>query len=171
MALFDHLQPFELWKYFAEISRIPRGSKNEAAAAKYVLDAAERLGLSAKTDTFGNVVVRKPASANGRHHRSIALRGVCNRRVLGSDGDPQLGRYCFTIAQARTRTDIQGAGVSRGIPPAVGPLGGAADGDQAHDGAVVEAFFEGGLNLVQRGVARAGPGDGLIGVGQRLGDA
>jgi dipeptidase D len=79
----EGLKPELVWKYFAEISRIPRGSKNEAAITKYVLDTAKRLGLHAKADKFGNVVVRKPASANLRQARSVALQGhldmVCEK--------------------------------------------------------------------------------------------
>ncbi len=66
----EGLKPELVWKYFAQISRIPRCSKNEAAMTKYVLDTAKKLGLQAKADTFGNVVVRKPASA-GREQGSF----------------------------------------------------------------------------------------------------
>jgi dipeptidase D len=82
-AAIDGLKPELVWKYFAEISRIPRGSKNEAAAAKYVLDTAKKLGLQAKSDKLGNVVVSKPASANREHIRSVVLQGhldmVCEK--------------------------------------------------------------------------------------------
>jgi dipeptidase D len=79
----EGLKPELVWKYFAQISRIPRCSKNEAAMTKYVLDTAKKLGLQAKADTFGNVVVRKPASAGRKQVRSIALQGhldmVCEK--------------------------------------------------------------------------------------------
>jgi dipeptidase D len=79
----DGLKPELVWKYFAEISCIPRGSKNEAAMTKYVLDTAKRLGLQAKADKSGNVVVKKPASAGRENVRSIALQGhldmVCEK--------------------------------------------------------------------------------------------
>ena len=79
----EGLKPELVWKYFAQISRIPRCSKNETAMTKYVLDTAKKLGLQAKTDTFGNVVVRKPASAGREQVRSIALQGhldmVCEK--------------------------------------------------------------------------------------------
>ena len=55
----EGLKPELVWKYFAEISRIPRCSKNEAAMTKYILDTAKKLGLQAKADRFGNVVVRE----------------------------------------------------------------------------------------------------------------
>jgi len=81
----EGLKPELVWKYFGEIARIPRGSKNEAAIAKYVMETAKRLGLSAKQDKFGNVVVKKPASPGREHVRSIALQGhldmVCEKNA------------------------------------------------------------------------------------------
>lgn len=71
----EGLQPVLLWKYFAAISAIPRGSGNEAAISKYVVDQAKRLGLSATTDKLGNVVVKKPASPGREHARSVILQG------------------------------------------------------------------------------------------------
>jgi dipeptidase D len=77
------LEPKLVWKYFAEISRIPRGSKNETAIAKYVLETAQKLGLQAKQDKVGNVVVKKPASPGREHVQSICLQGhldmVCEK--------------------------------------------------------------------------------------------
>jgi dipeptidase D len=77
------LKPELVWKRFAEISRIPRCSRKEAAAAKYVLEVAEKLKLQAKADHFGNVIVRKPASSGREHVRSVALQGhldmVCEK--------------------------------------------------------------------------------------------
>jgi dipeptidase D len=79
----EGLKPELVWKYFAEISRIPRCSKNEAAMTRYVLNTAKKLGLEAKSDKFGNVLVRKPASASRREVRSVALQGhldmVCEK--------------------------------------------------------------------------------------------
>ena len=74
-AAIEGLKPELVWKYFAEISRIPRPSKHEEAMTKYVLDTAKKLGLSAKADSFGNVVVKKPATPGHENVRSIALQG------------------------------------------------------------------------------------------------
>lgn len=77
------LRPELVWKYFARISSIPRGSKNEAAMTRYVLDTAKKLGLQAQADKMGNVVVRKPASAGLEKIRPAALQGhldmVCEK--------------------------------------------------------------------------------------------
>lgn len=71
----EGLKPELVWKYFAEISRIPRPSKHEEAMTKFVLDTAKKLGLAAKADSFGNVVVKKPATSGRESVRSIALQG------------------------------------------------------------------------------------------------
>lgn len=77
------LHPEPVWRYFARISRIPRGSKNEAAVTRYILDTASRLRLAARTDATGNVVVRKPASRGREHVRPVAVQGhldmVCEK--------------------------------------------------------------------------------------------
>lgn len=79
----EGLEPKLVWKYFAEIALIPRPSKHEEAMTKYILDTAAKLGLQAKSDSFGNVVARKPASPGKEQVRSITLQGhldmVCEK--------------------------------------------------------------------------------------------
>jgi dipeptidase D len=81
----EGLKPELVWKYFAEIARIPRCSKHETAVANYVLNTAKQLGLTAKQDKYGNVVVKKPASPGREQVRSIVLQGhldmVCEKNV------------------------------------------------------------------------------------------
>jgi dipeptidase D len=77
------LMPESLWLHFAEITRIPRGSKNEAAIARHVMSEAARFGLSAKQDAVGNVAVKKPASPGRGKVRCLCLQGhldmVCEK--------------------------------------------------------------------------------------------
>jgi len=79
----DGLEPALVWKYFAEIARIPRCSKHEEKIRAYVLATAKKLGLPAKEDRTGNVVVRKPASPGKEKVRSLCLQGhldmVCEK--------------------------------------------------------------------------------------------
>jgi len=79
----EGLKPEPVWQFFAEISKIPRGSKNEAAITQYVLNSARKLKLDARADKLGNVVVRKSASPGRENVRSIALQGhldmVCEK--------------------------------------------------------------------------------------------
>jgi dipeptidase D len=79
----EGLKPPLVWKYFAEIARIPRCSKHEAAMTKYILDTAKRLGLEAKADKVGNVLAKKPASPGREGAKSVVLQGhldmVCEK--------------------------------------------------------------------------------------------
>ncbi len=81
----EGLTPPHVWKHFAALSRIPRCSKHEEKAAKFVLDTAKKLGLSAKQDRSGNVVVRKPATPGRERVKSVCLQGhldmVCEKNA------------------------------------------------------------------------------------------
>ena len=82
-AAIEGLKPALVWKYFAEIAKIPRCSKHEEAIIKYVLATARNLGLQARTDKFGNVLVQKPASAGREKVGMVVLQGhldmVCEK--------------------------------------------------------------------------------------------
>jgi dipeptidase D len=71
----DGLKPAGLWKYFAELSKIPRPSKHEAAAAAFVVDTAKKVGLAWAQDPAGTVVVRKPASPGYEKKPMVCLQG------------------------------------------------------------------------------------------------
>lgn len=81
----DGLTPPLVWKYFAELARVPRCSKHEAAAARFVVETARRLGLPARQDKYGNVLVKKPASPGREHVPGVCLQGhldmVCEKNA------------------------------------------------------------------------------------------
>ena len=69
------LEPADALRYFEELSRIPRGSRNEAAVAQYIYDLAKGLGLEAYKDEANNVVVKKPASPGCEDKPPLMLQG------------------------------------------------------------------------------------------------
>jgi dipeptidase D len=71
----DGLKPAGLWTCFAELSKIPRPSKHEAAAAAFVVGTARKLGLECAQDAAGTVVVRKPASKGLEGRPMVCLQG------------------------------------------------------------------------------------------------
>jgi dipeptidase D len=71
----DGLTPTGLWQHFAELSKIPRPSKHEEAAAAFVVSAAQGLGLECIRDKTGNVLVRKPASRGYEKRPMVCLQG------------------------------------------------------------------------------------------------
>jgi dipeptidase D len=91
----EGLKPELVWKYFAEISKIPRGSKNEKKISDYIVETAKKLGLEVKRDKVLNVLVRKPASQGRENVPMICLQGhldmVCEKnkdKVHNFEKDP-----------------------------------------------------------------------------------
>ena len=77
------LEPKLLWDHFAALAAIPRGSKNEAAASAHVVAVAARLGLPARVDSVGNVVITKPGTKGLEARPTLVLQGhldmVCEK--------------------------------------------------------------------------------------------
>jgi dipeptidase D len=91
----EGLKPELVWKYFAEISKIPRGSKNEKKISDYIVETAKKIGLEAKRDKVLNVLVRKPASQGRENVPMVCLQGhldmVCEKnkdKVHNFEKDP-----------------------------------------------------------------------------------
>lgn len=73
-TLLANLDTRLLWQYFTELSKIPRGSKAEAAASAWVAAQGRALGCEVEQDAVGNVLIRK-AAAPGREQRpTVALQ-------------------------------------------------------------------------------------------------
>nr|WP_320133538.1 aminoacyl-histidine dipeptidase [uncultured Holophaga sp.] len=79
----ESMEPKVLWNYFLELSRIPRGSKQEQAAAQWVADQATALGCEVLRDPIGNVIIRKPATPGREDRPGICLQAhvdmVCEK--------------------------------------------------------------------------------------------
>lgn len=77
------LEPRLLWRFFFELSRIPRGSKNEAAAARWVADQARAAGCEVEQDAAGNVLARKGGTPGREGAPVVALQShvdmVCEK--------------------------------------------------------------------------------------------
>ncbi len=79
------LKPAEIWKYFDEITKIPRPSKKEEKIIQYLLDFAKEHNLEAEKDEVGNVIIRKPASPGKENHKTVILQShsdmVCEKNA------------------------------------------------------------------------------------------
>ena len=75
MSFVSELEPQRLWRHFDALLAIPRPSKHEERARRYVLDTAERRGLRHRQDSTGNVVVEKPASPGREGAPIVVLQG------------------------------------------------------------------------------------------------
>ena len=61
--------------YFREISKIPRGSGNEAAISAYVEAFAQERGFFCRRDEANNVFIRRPAAPGYEEHMPVVLQG------------------------------------------------------------------------------------------------
>ena len=72
-----------VFKYFEELSAIPRGSGNMQKIANYCVDFAQKIGLKYISDGFNNVVIFKPATKGFENAEPIILQGhldiVCQK--------------------------------------------------------------------------------------------
>lgn len=73
-----------IFKYFSEISEIPRGSGNERAISEYLVSFAKTHNLEYTQDEANNVIMIKPATAGYEKEPAYILQGhmdmVCEKR-------------------------------------------------------------------------------------------
>ena len=69
------LAPRAVWGHFEALTRIPRPSGHEEAAAAYVREVAQAHGFPVESDAVGNVVVRVPGSPGHEGAPVVALQG------------------------------------------------------------------------------------------------
>ena len=74
MSTIADLSPQIVWKNFYELTKIPRPSKFEQEAAKYICDFGKNLGLESFQDEIGNVIIRKPATPGMEDRMGIILQ-------------------------------------------------------------------------------------------------
>jgi dipeptidase D len=75
MTFVADLDPQPLWKQLDALLQIPRPSKHEERARRYVVERAEAQGLRWRQDAAGNLVVEKPASPGKEGAPVVVLQG------------------------------------------------------------------------------------------------
>lgn len=63
------------WKYFKDLSAVPRVSHHTALATEFLIDFAKKNGLKYTSDEAGNVVIFKAASEGFEGHKPVILQG------------------------------------------------------------------------------------------------
>lgn len=80
----EQLDYKNIFKYFAEISKIPRGSGNEKEISDYLIAFAKEHHLECTQDEAKNVIIIKNATAGYENEPAIMLQGhmdmVCEKR-------------------------------------------------------------------------------------------
>ncbi|WP_122642851.1 aminoacyl-histidine dipeptidase [Luxibacter massiliensis] len=83
MPILEELEPKEVFHYFEELTRIPRGTFNTKAVSDYCVKFAEERGLEAIQDTLNNVIIKKPGTEGYEESEPIIIQGhldmVCEK--------------------------------------------------------------------------------------------
>lgn len=80
------LEPTALWNCFADLNAVPRPSKREERVVGFVLGFAARHGLTAQLDSAGNVIVKKPASADKQCRPAVIMQAHLDMVHKAGDG-------------------------------------------------------------------------------------
>ena len=62
MAVLENIEPKEVFHFFEEISRIPRGSYNTKGISDYCVRFANERKLEVYQDEWNNVIIKKPGT-------------------------------------------------------------------------------------------------------------
>lgn len=80
---FEHEKTQEILKWFEEISKIPRCSKNEAAICNWLINWAKENNFEVKTDKVENVLIKVPGTAGYENSPIVVIQGhvdmVCEK--------------------------------------------------------------------------------------------
>lgn len=80
------LEPQALWNCFADLNAVPRPSKREERIVAFVCAFAEKHGLQPQIDTAGNVIIRKPASADRQDRPAVIMQAHLDMVHKAGDG-------------------------------------------------------------------------------------
>ncbi len=79
------LNPKIVWKYFHEMTQVPRPSKKEEKIIAYLEKFATEQNLAYKKDEVGNIVISKPATAGYENREMVILQShvdmVCEKNA------------------------------------------------------------------------------------------
>ena len=74
-SVISNLKPEAVFKYFEEISKIPRGSGNEKGISDYLVSFAKSLGLEVVQDEALNIIIKKPGTPGYENSPGVILQG------------------------------------------------------------------------------------------------
>ena len=113
-----NLKPEAVFRYFAEMSEIPRGSGNEKAISDYLVNFAKKHDLEVIQDEVLNVIIKKPATKGYENAPCVILQGhmdmVCEKNK-GTDHDFEKDALKLKIVDNYIYADNTTLGADNGI--------------------------------------------------------
>jgi dipeptidase D len=113
------LEPKIMWKYFHEITQVPRPSKKEEQIRQYLVEFGKEFNLETIVDEVGNVLINKAGTHGMEDHKTVILQShmdmVCEKN---SDID-----FDFTKDPIKTRIEgewVKATGTTLGADDGIG---------------------------------------------------
>lgn len=117
----EGLKPENVFYYFEEISNIPRGSGNEEAVSKYIINFARERGFEVESDESNNVIIHKGASAGCENAPMVMLQNhmdmVCEKFP---DCDLDFEKDGLRLAIDKEKNTVYAEGTSLGADNGIG---------------------------------------------------
>ncbi|MGL4772061.1 MAG: aminoacyl-histidine dipeptidase [Clostridium sp.] len=83
MRILQNIQPISVFKYFEDISEIPRGSGDEKRISDYLAKFGRELGLETIQDEALNIIIKKPGTKGYENAPTVIIQGhmdmVCEK--------------------------------------------------------------------------------------------
>lgn len=118
MGVLDGLKPAGVFRFFEEISRIPRGSGNEKQISDYLKKFAQDRGLECIQDELNNIIIIKPATEGYGQEAPYILQGHMDMVAVkkpGQEIDLMKDPLRLYIEDGRVRAEGTSLGGDDGI--------------------------------------------------------
>lgn len=86
MSMINELKPEKVFKYFSEISQIPRGSDDEQRISDYLTQFGKDRNLVTIQEPCLNVIIKKPATPGYEHIPAVILQGHMDMVCVKKEG-------------------------------------------------------------------------------------
>jgi dipeptidase D len=130
----EHKKTVEILKWFEEINKNPRCSKNEEQIGQWLMDWAKNHDFEARQDNVGNVLIKVPASPGFEESAPVIIQGhqdmVCEK-TPDSDHDFSKDAIGLVYDNEWLTADKTTLGADNGIAIAMG-LAAALDKELKH---------------------------------------
>jgi len=121
----EELEPRAVWRFFADLTRVPRPSRHEERVRAHVLQTTRACGLSPREDARGNVIIDVPASPGCQAAPVTVLQGhldmVCEKNSdVAFDFDREAIRTVIERDQKSGELIVRADGTTLGADNGIG---------------------------------------------------
>lgn len=114
----EHLEPKIVWRYFEDITQIPRPSKHEEQIREWLINFAKQHSITYQVDAVGNVRLEKPASPGMESLPMVCLQShmdMVAERAPNAPVDPETEPLQLVVDEDKVTANQTTLGADNGI--------------------------------------------------------